>query len=398
MLYVVSKEDAVSRVLQFAHMQSVKEERVPLLSAVGRILARDVTAAQDVPAFDRTTVDGYAVRAADTFGAGAAIPSQLDIVGTVGMGEAPRFSLAAGACAAIPTGGMLPQGADAAVMVEHTDADDGLCLVYRSVAPGENITHRGDDIAAGSTALRAGTRIGAAQIGVLSALGVYDVPVFRKPVIAVISTGDELTHDRPVDGQVRDVNGYLLCALIVQAGGEPLFFGAVPDDRQTISDALQSCLAKADAVLISGGSSAGTRDMTVSILDELGEVYFHGIAMKPGKPTIFGMADGKPVFGLPGHPLASYFVFRLIVAEYLRTLLHTPADKPLRSARLAANVPSNHGREEYICVRIGDNGEAVPLHTKSGVISVLSRADGFIRIPRDTEGLEKGAEAEIYTL
>ena len=398
MLHVVSRTDAVACVLAHTKTQTAGTETVPLLCAAGRVLARDVTAGEDVPAFDRTTVDGYAVRAADTFGAGAAIPAQLPIVGTIATGEKPRFSLQMGECAAISTGGMLPQGADAAVMVEHTDDADGLCLVYRSVAPGENVTRRGDDIAAGSAALKAGAKIGAPQTGVLSALGVYDVPVLRKPVIAVISTGDELVRGDPAAGQVRDVNGYLLCALISRAGGEPLFYGAVPDDRKAICAALQACLQKADAVLISGGSSAGTRDMTVGILDELGEVFFHGIAMKPGKPTIFGEADGKPVFGLPGHPLAAYFVFRLIVAEYLRALLCAPADKPVRTAVLSTNIPSNHGREEYVCVQINENNEAVPLHTKSGVISVLSRADGFIRIPRDTEGLEKGACVEIYEL
>ena len=398
MLNVVSREEAVSCVLRFARTRSAQAQTVPLPSALGRILARDVTAAEDVPAFDRTTVDGYAVRAADTFGAGAAIPAQLEVVGSIAMGEAPQFSLHAGECAVISTGGMLPQGADAAVMVEHTDEADGLCLAYRSVTPYENVTRRGDDIAAGSTALTAGTRIGVPQIGVLSALGVYEVPVWKKPVVAVISTGDELVRDRPDMGQVRDVNGYLLSALIERAGGEPLFYGAVPDDRDRIAGALRHCLEKADAVLISGGSSAGTRDMTVSILDELGEVFFHGVAMKPGKPTIFGAADGKPVFGLPGHPLAAYFVFRLLVTEYLRALLLREADKPLRTAPLATNIPSNHGREEYLCVRINENGEAVPLHTKSGVISVLSAADGFIRIPRDTEGLGKGAVVEVCEL
>ena len=398
MLSVVSREEAVACVLRHTRTDCVEAETVPLLRAFGRTLACDVTAPEDVPAFDRTTVDGYAVRAADTFGAGAAIPAQLGIVGSVAMGEEPQFSLRPGECAAIATGGMLPQGADAAVMVEHTDDAQGLCMVYRSVAPGENVTRRGDDIAAGNTVLRKGTRIGAPQIGVLSALGVYEVPVCRKPVVAVISTGDELVRESPSPGQVRDVNGYLLSVLIERAGGEALFYGAVGDDRQKITDALKACLAKADAVLISGGSSAGTRDMTVRILDELGKVFFHGIAMKPGKPTIFGEAHGKPVFGLPGHPLAAYFVFRLVAAEYLRALLSQPADKPLRTAVLSVNIPSNHGREEYICIQINDSGEAVPLHTKSGVISVLSRADGFIRIPRDTEGLAKGASVEICKL
>lgn len=398
MLHVVTREEAVSCVLAHVQTPFAHTETVALPQAVGRILAADVVSPENVPAFDRTTVDGYAVRAADTFGASTAMPAQLSVVGEIAMGEAPDFALRSGQCAAISTGGMLPQGADAAVMVEYTDREDELCLLYRPVSPWENITRRGDDIAARAVALPTGTCIAPPQIGVLSALGVYTVPVFRKPVIAVISTGDELVCAQPAAGQVRDVNSFLLCALIGQAGGEPLLFGAVKDDRAQITDALASCLARADAVLISGGSSAGTRDMTVAILDELGEVFFHGIAMKPGKPTIFGMAGGKPVFGLPGHPLAAYFVFRLIVSAYLRAGMCQTPQPPVCRASLAANIPSNHGREEYLCVRLDAQGRAHALHTKSGVISVLSEADGYIRVPRDTEGLEKGACVEVYGL
>ena len=293
---------------------------------------------------------------------------------------------------------MLPKGADAVVMVEHTDEAQGLCLIYKSVFPGENITRRGDDIACGTSAVPMGTRLTPAHIGILAALGQQSVSVCGEPVVAVLSTGDEIVRSAPTGGQIRDVNSDLLCALLASQGCEPRFFGVVRDDRTAILNALKDCLESADAVLISGGSSAGTRDMTVSVLDELGEVFFHGIAMKPGKPTIFGAADGKPVFGLPGHPLAAYFVFRLIVSEYLRALFRFRPDKPMRTVPLAVNVPSNHGREEYLCVRINEYGEAVPLHTKSGVISVLSAADGFIRIPRDTEGLAKDKVVEVYDI
>ncbi|MBQ7542590.1 MAG: molybdopterin molybdenumtransferase MoeA [Clostridia bacterium] len=398
MLNVVSKDDAVRCVRGFAQTLPAAAETVELSCAYGRTLAEDVVAAEDVPAFDRSTVDGYAVCAADTFGASASVPAQLEIVGEIAMGRSPAFTLRRGQCAVIPTGGMLPQGADAAVMVEHTDEEDGLCLAYKAAAPGENVTRRGDDIAAGTAVLQKGTRLHAGHIGVLAALGKYTVSVYKRPVIAILSTGDELVRDAPAMGQVRDVNGDLLAALVTASGCTPLFAGVVRDERGAVRDALASCLARADAVLISGGSSAGTRDMTVSVLGELGEVFFHGVAMKPGKPTIFGAADGKPVFGLPGHPLAAYFVFRLIVSAYVSALLHLPPDKPVRTARLAVNVPSNHGREEYLCVQIGQDGEIVPLHTKSGVISVLSAADGFIRIPRDTEGFDRGTTVEVYGL
>ena len=314
------------------------------------------------------------------------------------MGASPDFILRRGQCAKISTGGMLPAGADAVVMVEQTDEQDGLCLVFKSVFPGENITRRGDDIACGALAVPKGARLLPQHIGVLAALGQEIVSVYEKPAVAVISTGDEIVRSAPAYGQVRDVNSDLLCALLSARGCEPRFYGVVRDDRTAILQAVKDCLGSADAVLISGGSSAGTRDMTVSVLDELGEVFFHGIAMKPGKPTIFGAADGKPVFGLPGHPLAAYFVFRLIVSEFLCALHGVPQTGTTRTAALAVNVPSNHGREEYLCVRIDEHGEAVPLHTKSGVISVLSAADGFIRVPRDTEGLDKGAVVEVYDI
>ena len=396
MLRVISISQAAACVREQLNTMSPRTETVDLRHALRRVLAQDIVAAEDVPPFDRTTVDGYAVFAADTFGAGAALPAELEIVGEITMGEAPAFSLRRGQCAKISTGGMLPPGADAAVMVEHTDALDGICLCYAGVSPGTNVTKRGDDIAAGAVALQKGTVLGARELGVLAMLGVYDVPVFAKPLVAVISTGDEIVTGTPKEGQMRDVNSFLLSAALEESGCAVRMYGAVKDQKEAITAALEDCLQSADLVLISGGSSAGTRDMTVQILDELGEVFFHGIAMKPGKPTIFGTAQGKPVFGLPGHPLAAYFVFRLIVLEALRALLCLSPDLPVGTAPLAVNIPSNHGREESLCVKRQPDGSLLPLHTKSGVISVLTQADGFIRIPRDAEGFAKGAEVAYY--
>ncbi len=398
MLQVVTKEKAVQCVRAFAYCAAPLTETVCLPQACARVLACDVRAAGDVPAFDRATMDGYAVCAADTFGASSSTPSQLEIAGEVIMGKAPAFSLRRGQCAKIPTGGMLPAGADTVVMVEQTDEAEGLCLIYKSAFPGENVTHRGDDIARGTAALKKGTRLLPQHIGVLAALGQRDVSVYRKPVVAVISTGNEIVRSDPAAGQVQDINSDLLCALLTEYGCTPFFGGVVHDDRAAIMEAVRHCLSCTDAVLLSGGSSAGTRDLTVSVLQALGDVFFHGIAMKPGKPTIFGTADGKPVFGLPGHPLAAFFVFRLIVSEYLDALHGVPQKKAMRTAPLSVNVPSNHGREEYLCVRINERGEAVPLHTKSGIISVLSAADGFIRIPRNTEGMDKGTVVEVYDI
>ena len=398
MLNVLTREEAVSLIKEKTADIILETEKVNISEALGRILAQDIISSESIPAFDRTTVDGYAVIAADTFGAGASMPAQLDIIGEILMGESADFTLKSGQCARISTGGMLPKGADAAVMVEHTDNAYGLCLIYKSVAPYENVTKTGDDIAVGETALKKGTKITPAAIGVLAALGIYDVPVYKKPVLAIISTGDEIVRGDIKQGQVRDINTFLLAAAAKEYGCAVLEYGAVKDDRTEIENAVKDCVQKADAVLISGGSSAGTRDVTVDIISSLGKAFFHGIAMKPGKPTIFGMVDSKPVFGLPGHPLAAYFVFRLIVGEYLRNIRNMPADKPKKSGALAVNIPSNHGREEFLCVKCNENNEVVPVHTKSGIVSVLSEADGFIRIERNAEGLFKGTTVEIYEL
>lgn len=398
MLNVLTREDAVELIKEKTVQLSVESEKVNIHNACGRVLACDIVSSENVPSFDRTTVDGYAVNAADTFGAGASIPAQLEIAGEILMGENADFSLRRGQCAKISTGGMLPKGADAAVMVEHTDSDNGLCLIYKSVAPGENITKKGDDISAGETALKKGTLISPSQIAVFAALGITDVQVYKKPIIAVISTGDEIVKDNPEPGQIRDVNTFLLSAAIKESGCDVFEYGAVADKKEEIENAVKECVKTSDAVIISGGSSAGARDMTVDIIDTLGKAYFHGIAMKPGKPTIFGIINGKPVFGLPGHPLAAYFVFRLIVNEYIGKLMNMSPKKPSGNGILAENIPSNHGREEFLCVKMNENNEIVPLHTKSGIISVLSEATGFIRIPRNAEGTNKGTVMEIYSL
>ncbi len=398
MLNVLNREDAVALIKEkTAHLRP-GTEKVNIRDACGRILACDIVSSEDVPSFDRTTVDGYAVTAADTFGARDSIPAQLEINGEILMGESADFTLMSGQCSKISTGGMLPEGADAAVMVEHTDCAEGLCLIYKPVAPGENITKKGDDISAGETALKKGTLIKPSHIGVLAALGITETEVYKKPVFAVISTGDEIVNGNPKPGQIRDVNTFLLSAAIKEAGCEAIEYGTVADKREAIENAVKECVGAADAVIISGGSSAGARDMTVDIIDTLGETFFHGIAMKPGKPTIFGIVNDKPVFGLPGHPLAAYFVFRLIIGEYIRGLMNMPPEKPSGRAALAENIPSNHGREEFLCVKMNADNEIVPLHTKSGIISVLSEAAGFIRIPRNTEGINKGTVTGIYSL
>lgn len=397
MLNVLTREEAVQIIRDKTAHIVPNTEKVKIDCALGRILSADIISTENIPSFDRTTVDGYVVCASDTFGAGGSSPVQLEIVGEILMGENANFTLKSGQCAKISTGGMLPKGADASVMVEYTDSEDDLCLVYKSVAPFENVTKTGDDISIGETVLKKGTVISPKQIGVLAALGIYEISVFKKPIIAIISTGDEISKS-PELGQIRDINTYLLSSLATTYGFDVYEYGVVKDDRKDIENAVKKCLNKADAVLISGGSSAGIRDMTADIIDTFGKVYFHGIAMKPGKPTIFGMVDEKPVFGLPGHPLAAYFVFRLIVTEYLRNIMGMLVDKPKRNGLLSVNIPSNHGREEFLCIRYDENNKIVPVHTKSGIVSVLSEAEGFIVIPRNAEGLFKETNVDVYEL
>lgn len=398
MLNVISKDEAVRIIRDSAINIEPSVEVVPLSESVGRISAEDIVSRENIPPYDRSTVDGFAVVAADTFGGGDSVPSELEIAGEILMGELPSFSIRRGQCAAISTGGILPDGADAVVMVEHTDRERDLCLIYAGVSPGANVVKKGDDISSGSIIVKRGQKIGIAEISALSALGIYEIPVVKRLVVSIISTGDEIVRGEPKPGQMRDVNTFLLSALCEREGCCAVRFGAVVDDKELIRSAVEECLEKSDIILVSGGSSAGARDMTMKIIDSLGAVHFHGIAMKPGKPTIFGTAGSKLIFGLPGHPLAAYFVFRLVVTEALKVYFRSAGLQSLRKTTLAANIPSNHGREEYLCVRINDDGEAAPLHTKSGLISVLSEADGFIRIPRNAEGMKKGEEVEVYPI
>ncbi len=396
MLNVVSLDEALGIVRNVPAENRLGTETVGLDRSAGRFLAADVIAAEDVPSFERSTMDGFAVRAADTFGASAAIPSMHNLTGAVKMGEMPNFSVGPGECAAIPTGGMLPEGADAVVPVEYADVEGDLCLVYSPVSPLQNVTRPGDDVPAGKTVLCAGDRITTASVGVLAAMGITEVPVLKKPKAAVISTGDELVPAgvSPSFGQVRDVNSHILLSLCSQFGCDCSFLGIVKDDKAKLTDALRTAAEGNDFILLSGGSSAGQADITAEAIAELGEVYCHGIAVKPGKPTVLGSIGGKTVFGLPGHPTACWFMTEILVREHVVSLLGYKRKERLFDAYITENISSNHGREELLCIHL-DGKSASPVYAKSGVISQLSAADGYIVIPRDSEGLKKGAEVRV---
>lgn len=378
---------------------------VRLAEALGRTVAVEVISPETLPPGDRSTVDGYAVRARDVFGASESTPAYLGLAGTVAMGEVPEEALRPGATWSIATGGFLPQGADACVMVEETEGlPDGTVEVRRPVAPGENVACAGEDVAAGEVALPAGIVLGPQHLGFLAALGVTSVEVFREPRVALISTGDEIVPAEcvPKLGQMRDVNSVALAAAVRQAGGEPLTIGLVPDDLEVLLRATRHALYASDLVVISGGSSKGTRDFVLDAIDACGEpgVFVHGIAMRPGKPVIIGVAGGKPLFGLPGHPVSALVTFGLFVARAMRRLLgrRDTAEATVR-ARLTANVTSAPGREDSVRVKLARSADgwiATPILGKSGLISVMARSEGTVRVSSDIEGLLAGETVEVY--
>ena len=383
------------------------EEEVPLAAALGRILARDVASDIDIPGFDRSTMDGYAVRGADTFGASDSGPAWLRVVGTVGMGDEASFSIEPGEAAAISTGGMIPPGADAVVMVEHTDRVDGETIeVYRSVAPGHHMITRGEDVAKGCIILNEGTRLGAAETGLLAASGYGSVTVFKRPRVGIISTGDEVVPvtETPRMGEIRDVNTHTLTAMVVAAGGEAISFGIAGDGEGDLNPLLSDALASCDMVLISGGSSVGMRDRTLTVMEGVSgsEVLVHGISISPGKPTILARVEGKPVWGLPGHIASAMVVFEVVVRPFLLAASGTSfVNRPTVKARLSRNIASAQGRTDFVRTRLlvdGDGYRADPLPGKSGLIHTMVHADGLIRIEKDTEGIYSGSTVLVRLL
>ena len=402
MLQVKTPEEVLCLIHDKFRPVSELTEFVPISAAAGRILSEDIIAEEYVPDFNRSTVDGYAVRAADTFGCSDAIPAILSLQGEIRMGEDAGFALLRENCAYVPTGGALPEGADCAVMLEYTeDYGDGTIGILKPGAPGMNVIFRGDDVYPGKVVLQAGRVLSAQDIGALAAIGRTVVPVQRRLKIGVISTGDELVPpgQKPLPGQVRDVNTALLSALLTEQGAEVHSYGIIVDDedllRETVTRAVQEC----DAVLLSGGSSVGVKDASCRIIESLGELLLHGIALKPGKPTIMGRSGNKPLIGLPGHPVAAFVVARLFVVPLLDRL--AGRERPLWSvtAELSESVGANHGRAQVNpCRLLRQDGRvlALPIRSKSGLITQLAGADGFFCIERDCEGLPKGAPVQVY--
>jgi molybdopterin molybdotransferase len=378
-------------------------EKVALQDAPGRVPAADVLAGEPLPGFDRSSVDGYAVRAQDTFGASESIPAYLTLAGSVAMGAPAELSLPAHSAIAVPTGGALPDGADAVVMIEYTqEAMAGTIEVVRPVAPGEGIVRADEDRAPGQVAVRAGTPLRAQDIAMLAALGIAELDVYTRPAVTILATGDELIAPDagPVGpGQVRDALSSSVGALVREAGGCPAPPQLVRDDPGALQGALARALADSDAVVICAGSSVGARDETAAAVAALPatDVYCHGLAIKPGKPTLLAASDGIPIIGLPGNPRSALVVFRLIGMPLIRraggwTADHRPAST-LR--RLTRDLPSAAGRLDVVQVRLSGAHDAEPIFGPSALLSVLTAADGYVVVPEDANGLPAGETVEV---
>ena len=400
MLHVKTPEEVLA-LIESEFEAVAGTETVSLSAAMGRILAGDITATEYVPDFDRSTVDGYAVRAKDTFGCTDAIPAILPLQGEILMGEGAEFALNPEECVAVPTGGAVPRGADSVVMVEYTeDYGDGTIGISKSVAPGQNMIFRGDDVFPGKVILQKGRVLSSQDIGALAAIGRVQVPVVKKLTVGVISTGDELVppEQTPGPGQVRDVNSPMLEAMLGAFGAEVRNYGIVIDDEALLSEKVHQAVSECDAVLLSGGSSVGVKDAACRIIESMGQLLMHGIAIKPGKPTILGKAGCKPLVGLPGHPVAAYFITKLFVLPLLGRLTGRDMTGYTVTARISESVSANHGRAQVHCCRLESrDGElwATPIRGKSGLITTLAGADGYFVIGRDCEGLPQGAEIQV---
>jgi molybdopterin molybdotransferase len=389
-----------------AAFQPLPAEMLPLEQALGRVLAADVAAPEDLPPFPRATMDGYAVRAASTFGASEGAPAWLRVCGQVAMGERPDFVLGPGEAARIATGGALPEGADSVVMVEHTETlDEGSLEVYRSVAPGQNMVGRGEDLSRGAVLLRRGYPLRPQEMGLLAALGRVRVPVFRRPRIAILSTGDEIVpaSQVPAQGQIRDVNSHTLAGLVLGCGAEPVACGIAADRPEELRRRSLAALEGCDMLLLSGGSSVGVRDFTVQVLSSLpgARLLVHGITISPGKPTILAQVEGRCFWGLPGHVVSAMIVFAVVVRPFVERIAGLTPEARRRfpvSARLSRNLASAQGRTDFVRVRLRRDGETLwadPLTGKSGLIHTMVQADGLVAIGMHTEGLDKGTPVAV---
>ncbi len=400
MLDVVTRTEAEKIIEENFGRYTLPAETAELSAAAGRVLMQDIVSREDLPAFNRSTVDGYALIAADTFGCSESIPAMLSFAGAVEMGKHFCGEIKSGQCVYVPTGGEVPEPCDAVVMIEYAqNYNDGLRYIEKAAAPGENIIFKCDEAVIGQTIVKEGTLITSKITGTLAALGYDRVKVRHRPVVGVISTGDELVKitEVPAPGQIRDVNSFSLSAAIEECGALSRSYGIIKDDFKALETAVAAACDECDIVIVSGGSSVGEKDFTAEILQKKAgsPLLFHGVSLKPGKPTICADASGKALFGLPGHPLAAFFICEILIKPLILKLSGIQKNPVVRDAVLSSAIPSNHGREEIVPVKL-NGGIAEPIFTKSSLITVLAKADGYIFVPRDKEGMSAGDKTEVY--
>lgn len=397
--------EALSLLLTAIPEREVPSEVIATDSALNRVLIKDVLAPHPLPEFHRSTVDGYAVRASDTYGASESLPAFARYLAELPMGKEPDITIEPGTAALIHTGGMIPHGSDAVVMLEQAQlvSKDSL-EIYRPVGVNENVIQTGEDVSAGDKVISAGTRLRIPEIGGLMSFGITEVPVAKKPRVAILSSGDEIVSPdlKPAYGQVRDINSTTMSLIVQEAGGEPIPYGIVADSESDLLEVTRKAFAECDAILFTAGSSASSRDLTSRVIEKLGQpgVLVHGVQVRPGKPTILAVCDGKPVIGLPGNPVSALVIAGIFVKPVVKRLLGEIEKNisPTIKAHLLGNIPSLAGRDDWVPVSLfKDMGiwKAEPIHFKSNLIFNLVKADGLVHIPADVTGLSAGSLIEV---
>lgn len=412
-LFNVVSVDEAKQIINKSFAYELGCEKVNILQGTSRICFQDIKAECNIPEFKRSTVDGYAVNSRDVYGASEAMPSMLELKGEVFMGKVPPTDINVGECMYVPTGGMLPKSADSVVMIEYSHImddyshgmDGNTVMIYSPVAMGENVIQVGEDINIQDIVVKKGDKLRPYEIGVLASIGISEVTVYKRPRVAIISTGDEVVpcESKPGIGEVRDINTNLIWSLLLEDGIQPVSYGIIKDEYDDLKNTVDRAFNECDMVLISGGSSVGKKDQTLKVIASYsdGEVLVHGIAVKPGKPTIIGKHKEKIIFGLPGHPLACSIIYKTLVKNYLYSLMSHSQKIYGTNALMSINYHKAKGREEYLPVEIEtieNNLVAKPVFGKSGLISVFSKAWGYIVIEKNVEGLKEGQIVEVYRL
>jgi len=404
LLNTVTVEEAKHKIKEAFKNFLLKEENINILEAVGRYLSKDITAPIDVPGFNRSTVDGYAVISKDTFGASESVPGFLKYKDEIEMGKEADVTVQTGNCYYVPTGGMLPNGSDSVVMIEYTETLGSDVCIQRSVAPSENVLKKGEDLKLGDVIFKKGHKLRPQDIGLLAGIGIVNVDVYEKVRVSVVSTGDELVS--PTEelklGQIKDMNTYSLSAACLEDGCNVIERAIVKDNKELLKNKIEECVNSSHIVLISGGSSMGNKDFTKEVINDIGSpgVFIHGVSVKPGKPTIIGKINNTAVFGLPGQPVSALVIYKIFVSFLIKDIYYNEeVINEYIEGQISVNIPSAPGREHYVMVNIrqeNDKNIIDPVYGKSGMLSMMAKARGYVKINTNQEGLIKGDKVRVF--